>query len=459
MKKTAVILSLLIALAPPAEAQFFKKLKDAKKKIENLGTNPGTNNNVPASESGQYESNSDIYIPPRIHDDIPEGKIELNRDCSGFKVTPATKIVEVDRIPTRKGVFHDGMAMLLFYSGQKAFITKEGKLLTFGGKISDRESGPTAPTFSNGRAPLHLGNSFAIVDKSGNTVKALPATVSETYGFIDGAGIVQHKRDKAGLFRFEFIDTNGNKIYPALSYSTKGYTFVNKDCIRPKSEGMRAVPRVGDTFVKWGFCNESGAIAVPQEYFCVKDFHDGVAAVQLAEQSFSSIKGGKWGFVDKKGNVVIDFKFTNEPSDFSGGYAMVKNKSGQTVLIDKSGSTVYTPEQYWDLTMPIDGISLLCGSTVDKDGFKRRVCYALADGGKVKKAYFEGDVNDTDIKVFGGKAYISYGMSYLALLDVPTMNTVVSGLNGPFGDGLAAVADGYVNEKGEYVIRFKESEF
>lgn len=48
---------------------------------------------------------------------------------------------------------------------------------------------------------------------------------------------------------------------------------------------------------------------------------------------------GKWGFIDKTGEVVIPFNWKLAWS-FSGGLAKVKDDNGKRWIIDKTGTVV-----------------------------------------------------------------------------------------------------------------------
>ena len=75
--------------------------------------------------------------------------------------------------------------------------------------------------------------------------------------------------------------------------------------------------------------NEVGNLIL--EYDDANNFSNGIACVK---------KDGKWGYVDKVGNIIIDFKY-DEAGDFSEeGLAPVKNENFKWGYIDKTGNTV-----------------------------------------------------------------------------------------------------------------------
>ena len=84
----------------------------------------------------------------------------------------------------------------------------------------------------------------------------------------------------------------------------------------------------------------TGEIAVPAQYRRAWVFAEGVAAVQ---------KNGMIGFIDHKGNTVIDFQFPyhgNPLSEFvfSEGHCVVADTLGKCGVIDKKGHWLIKPE-------------------------------------------------------------------------------------------------------------------
>lgn len=86
--------------------------------------------------------------------------------------------------------------------------------------------------------------------------------------------------------------------------------------------------------LKWGFINSKGEEVIPLKYDRCYPFSDGLAAVRL---------NNKYGFVDKNGKEVVPLKYENFYSDFSKnvfGYSegLVAVKLGKWGFIDKEGN-------------------------------------------------------------------------------------------------------------------------
>jgi hypothetical protein len=103
-------------------------------------------------------------------------------------------------------------------------------------------------------------------------------------------------------------------------------------------------PYVGDFAIsefcgKYGYLDKKGKVIIKPVFDNVGNFHDGLAKVQINKN---------WGYIDGSGNIVINKDIlkaptdiqTSEPlsnvSDFSEGFAIVTVRKN-TQYIDKSG--------------------------------------------------------------------------------------------------------------------------
>lgn len=135
------------------------------------------------------------------------------------------------------------------------------------------------------------------------------------------------KGNKAG-----FVDLSGNLIIPLI--------YDDADLF---SDGLAKVKKDGKTF----FINYQGDIAIhiPNNIEVMSEFKEGFVVVK---------KNSKIGFMDKIGQIIIDFQYDNA-SDFREGLAVVvmNNKSG---FIDKTGKLVI-PFNYDETTKFFNGIA------------------------------------------------------------------------------------------------------
>ena len=86
---------------------------------------------------------------------------------------------------------------------------------------------------------------------------------------------------------------------------------------------------------KWGYIDGYGKVIIPLEYEEVGNFSEGLAAVR---------KDGKWGYINLKNEVVIPFEFTNRGvSSFKNGVAEYYTDGG-IGLINLKGEIIAEPK-------------------------------------------------------------------------------------------------------------------
>jgi hypothetical protein len=230
------------------------------------------------------------------------------------------------------GYFHNGLAAVNM--GGKTVVVNNRRG-TKGGKwgyidATGREIIPCkyddVGVFNDNRAWVKSKKSYGYIDETGNTV--VPLKYDDAKNFSDGLAQVI-LNDKHG-----FIDITGNEIIPC-KYSE----------IEDFSEGLALVIYNG----KYGFIDKTGNEIIPCTYDLAKSFSEGLAAVNIGgkwteidpvfKQAFSGVdnyitfQGGKWGFIDTGGNVVIQLQYDDAES-FKNGKATVK-LNRQTEEINK----------------------------------------------------------------------------------------------------------------------------
>lgn len=131
-------------------------------------------------------------------------------------------------------------------------------------------------------------------------------------------------------------------------------------------DGLAAVSKDG----KWGYIDKNGNLAIPLQYDRAKDFREGKAAV---------LKDGKWGYIEKDGSFLIQPRFT-DAFGFKDGLACVGNTfidlSGIPIPIEidmLAASGDYDPSFY-------EGLACVAPSTDNPNG---KYCY-IDERGQIK---------------------------------------------------------------------------
>ena len=104
--------------------------------------------------------------------------------------------------------------------------------------------------------------------------------------------------------------------------------------VKEFSHGLAAVqPEQGG---KWGYIDTSGEMVISPQFTEAQSFSD-----ELARVSYGHENGGRgwFGFIDRAGEFVISPRY-DSAEDFSAGYSCVFDGNRDSYIIDKRGNTV-----------------------------------------------------------------------------------------------------------------------
>ena len=129
------------------------------------------------------------------------------------------------------------------------------------------------------------------------------------------------------------INTKGQEVFPVSSYTKHAVLFEILPPMRLFKDVLAAVSKNG----KRGVMDRSGKMVCPAIYLEVQDFSEGLACVKV------DTEGGRWGFINTTGDMIIPPKFSLQPYPFREGMASVEKRNGKVVMIDRTG-VVVSPE-------------------------------------------------------------------------------------------------------------------
>jgi len=208
-----------------------------------------------------------------------------------------------------------------------------------GGGLADRSTASASATLQETPPPTQSAESksgatdvgllypvvehgkWGYMDKSGKMV--IPPQYYDAYPFNEGMARVQPWSTLSKAIRVCFIDKSGKWLGNFKVYSNA----------QDFSEGLALVIVPGER--GFGYIDATGNMAIPQDdsHEAGGQFHEGLAAIK---------QGGKWGYIDKSGKMVIAPQF-NEALRFSEGLASVKS-GDKWGFIDKSGKMAVAPQ-------------------------------------------------------------------------------------------------------------------
>lgn len=191
--------------------------------------------------------------------------------------------------------------------------------------------------------PVVVDGKAGFIDRTGKVVLE-PKFDGVSY-FSEGLARVSVGRDTIITSGFSqgFIDESGEMVirpeWDVASHFSEGLAAVGYDQTKQKFElhGRTFYTSASHTWYRWGLINKKGEMVIEPKFSDVSVFRDGIAAAEITIMSER-----KMGFIDTNGEWVIPPKF-DHASQFSEGLARVFVK-GKYGYIDRSGNIVINPE-------------------------------------------------------------------------------------------------------------------
>lgn len=311
-------LCMLSIIPQPMEAQFFKKIGNMLEAVDKaLGGDSSKNNTT--TENAETDSPQVNRTVNGIHQATLYDR-DITMKCP--VVTNQTKVITVDVAPNiyvNMTPYSDGVAFVKV--DKKCFFvdTLGNKVLDFNYSLPFMQE---YPRFYQGVCPVkkNMAKNMSLIDKAGKVVMELP--VYNCTNFVDGVavGFLSVTKGYSKVTRAVYFNTKGALVYKNLIEDVK---FGTLEALRPLREGLAAHYSYSKQL--YGFRDKDGNLVISPSYPKVQDFNDGLAAVQTTS--------GKWGYIDKTGKMVIEAKFSSEPSPFSEGYAVVEKRDGKKCYI------------------------------------------------------------------------------------------------------------------------------
>jgi len=203
-----------------------------------------------------------------------------------------------------------------------------------GNKILDFEFDMIKSDLLTRRACIRVNNKWMLMDKEGN--KLTEAIYDEmgdrntgTFSANGNTGFFAVGMKSGSKYKYGFIDMNGKEV-----------TEIKYDYCDDLKNSYAIVVLNG----KYGLVDNTGKeIIKPETYDHLNSYSDGLVAVNLGGKWNKEIEpdfeGGKWGFIDLAGKVVIPIQYDYVVWDFYEGKAKVR-MGKKEFFIDKEGNEI-----------------------------------------------------------------------------------------------------------------------
>lgn len=156
-----------------------------------------------------------------------------------------------------------------------------------------------AGTFQNGLAAVQKDNKWFLINTSGEkeSQQFCDIVMDKNGRYMTGSVMVAAEKEG----QYQLFDSKGKK---ACDFAADHMDL----CM---SDGLIAYEKGG----KWGYVNTEGKVIIKPQYDEARSFSCGLAAV---------CKGEKWGFIDTSGEVVIEYQFAGADYFNMSGSCMVQ---------------------------------------------------------------------------------------------------------------------------------------
>ncbi|MBW6483054.1 MAG: WG repeat-containing protein [Vicingaceae bacterium] len=302
--------------------------------------------------------------------------------------------------------------------------------------------------------PVLSGKEYQYIDREGKII--INPQFREASVFREGLGLVRTSGDES---KWGFIDEAGqykiNAQYKEATIFSDGLAWVVSENGAPEAintkgeiqfnlpetekvkvfkEGLAAFSTINeDGEEKWGFVDKKGTIVINAQFTETSNFNNKMCAV--------SNNDGKWGFIDKEGKILINHQF-DFADDFINGKCVV-NSGGKSGVIDEEGKYIINP-QFKSIT--IDGDMFF----VNQDG---KFGWCDKEGKILINPQFSHAFPFLGNKITAVQSGKSYG--YIDMEGKIVINPQFD-IAMPFNGKLALVTSsnkiGFIDKEGKYII-------
>ena len=288
---------------------------------------------------GLIDAQGNILIPAEYAD------IEVwsDRWAGGIKLVPSSaddKDWTFTNYSTGEKTFWRVDTVDFYYRGQKVGTLGRSD---YGGTVTPRgdficvQTQAREPVFYDSRmqkSPVTASGSseYTQVRQNGRYVNVHQG--SGQYAFTEGCTLTEDQVSDAFLYDKAVVyNLQGQPVFTAAQ---------NYDSVRPYAGEYALVSMNGLR----GLIDRAGREVIPVEYKELGNYED-----EFFRYGYiSAVKDGKFGFLDKAGNVTCPFVYSGDIVSNRGNFATIKNLDGKIIVL--SAAVGELPEHYADVSFP-----------------------------------------------------------------------------------------------------------
>lgn len=309
---------------------------------DNIETIKGIENSIIIEKDGSkgLVNNKGLKILEPIYsqimsfgDDYKKGYITINSENKYGIVKSTGEVILDNKYDKIENIYSD-----------KCFVVVESgkqKLIDITETIKLQDNFDEIKQIANSGIVFVQGNKYGVMNFLGEIIidanyeylkeintDIFVAKQNGKYGVID-----INKEEKIPYIYKEIIFNKKAGIYIAEDENYNS-TLLNSN-FENKAQGVLSEINIEDGYLKLRVEDE-------YKYYNFKFEEKDIKSIFFKNKLFTSKKDGKYGFVDSKGNVVVDYIYDNATEPNKYGYAGIK-KDGLWGAIDKDGNVIINP--------------------------------------------------------------------------------------------------------------------
>ena len=258
---------------------------------------------------GYIDKKGNLAIPLQYDKalDFSEGKAAVSKDGNWGYIKKDGSFLILPRFTSASG-FKEGLAFV-----DNTFINLFGVPIPIE-IVMKAADGDYDASFYEGLACVAPSTDnpnvkYCYIDERGQI--KIPCKYDYAYNFRDGVACVGNDN------KYGYIDKNGRTVIPMIYDDSY---IIGHFC----NDGLILVAKRNNLgFFEYGYLDKTGRTVIPCKYSDASDFSEGVAFVEELSSDFSS----KWtGFIDTKGNKLIECDFRFEKGFKNGMCVMSKDE-------------------------------------------------------------------------------------------------------------------------------------